>query len=459
MHAMWIKTFAIAVALIGTGLLFGQQPAADPTQKPADTSTGVTGQPVKPAADKPAPPKTKLEEMLQQAMRNNPDIRVAEAKMAEAEAQLNRTRLVVMQKVVLYNAKLDDAKMKVELAEKSVKRLRTLAGTGAVSATDMDTAEAALQNAKAEQAKVEAELPLLLGSASDNKTQVNNALEYLRRYSLDTTGDPNMWRVLNNFQNYNAPNPIGPWQYQTTDQSPYTNITAGSYLRSAPTPVQGPMADCIKKALDKSIKVQLSGNPRVVLTNLLDMVEGVSFNIRLTDPEISDKAIDLDFRNEMPLGAAFQALQDVCLPSVRFVVRDYGILVTDEKHLPPGAALLYDVWKGAKDAKDKGKPDKTGLFPAGTIEGQIEGKVKAVDSKGLLVSIDIGSNAGLKTDDKLTVVRVGSPSKISSGIYAGTVKVVKAMPDEAVCHIESQITSPDQLPKVGDIVTYLPPAK
>src|ERR1700676_3908905 len=124
MHAIWIRTFTFVVVLAGAGLLFGQQPQADVTNQPVDPKTDQA----KPPGDKPkeAPPKSKLEEMLQQAMRNNPDIRVAEAKMAEAEAELNRTRLVVMQKVVLYNAKLDDAKMKVEFAQKSVARLQRL---------------------------------------------------------------------------------------------------------------------------------------------------------------------------------------------------------------------------------------------------------------------------------------------------------------------------------------------
>src|SRR5437660_737827 len=41
-----------------------------------------------------------LEEMLNKALKDNPDIRVAEAKVREAEAELNRTRLQVTQKVL-----------------------------------------------------------------------------------------------------------------------------------------------------------------------------------------------------------------------------------------------------------------------------------------------------------------------------------------------------------------------
>src|SRR5947208_549434 len=48
---------------------------------------------------KPEKPAT-LEEMLAKALKDNPDIRVAESKVREAEAELNRVRLQVMQKLV-----------------------------------------------------------------------------------------------------------------------------------------------------------------------------------------------------------------------------------------------------------------------------------------------------------------------------------------------------------------------
>ena len=50
--------------------------------------------------DKGKPATLTLEQMLAQATQDNPDIRVAEAKLREADAELNRTRLLVAQKVV-----------------------------------------------------------------------------------------------------------------------------------------------------------------------------------------------------------------------------------------------------------------------------------------------------------------------------------------------------------------------
>ena len=52
------------------------------------------------------------------------------------------------------------------------------------------------------------------------------------------------------------------------------------------------------------------------------------------------------------MGAALQALED-SLPTLRFVARDYGILVAWERDLPPGAIRVYDVWKGKREEKPK----------------------------------------------------------------------------------------------------------
>src|SRR5438270_13980694 len=49
---------------------------------------------------KEAPKPPTLEDLLAKAAKDNPDIRVAESKLREAEAELNRARLMATQKVV-----------------------------------------------------------------------------------------------------------------------------------------------------------------------------------------------------------------------------------------------------------------------------------------------------------------------------------------------------------------------
>src|SRR5260370_31787658 len=190
MHARWIKAFALAAVLAVGGLAFGQASPGD-NKKDADPKADQKQPGDK--AGKDVPPKTKLEEMLQQALRNNPDIRVAEAKVAEAEAELNRTGLVIMQKVVLYNTNLADAKAKVAGAERRLERVVAANRAVAVSAEEIQIAETELQTAKANLAKVEAELPLLLGDKGNDQA-IERGVEILRRASLDLSGDPNRWQ-------------------------------------------------------------------------------------------------------------------------------------------------------------------------------------------------------------------------------------------------------------------------
>ena len=70
--------------------------------------------PKKPAEEKKP---SQLEELLAQALRDNPDMRVADAKVREAEAELNRARLLVIQKVVAHQHTVETLESAVKMAE------------------------------------------------------------------------------------------------------------------------------------------------------------------------------------------------------------------------------------------------------------------------------------------------------------------------------------------------------
>src|SRR5262249_39545516 len=119
----------------------------------------------KPAKDKEpaAKEKSKLEEWLAQALKSNPDIRVAEAKQREAEAEWNRTRLLVMKKVTAHYHAWLAQKAAVQQAEANWNRISRLAKSAVISAEEVDKAQAELASAKAKLAEIEAELPYLIG--------------------------------------------------------------------------------------------------------------------------------------------------------------------------------------------------------------------------------------------------------------------------------------------------------
>src|SRR5207249_5267404 len=116
-------------------------------------------QPAKPAqAAEPT-----LEEMLNKALKDNPDIRVADAKVREAEAELNRTRLQVTQKVLAFHYSRESQKAVVKFAEERMQYAQKLKETNAISTDDAKVAEQQLSAAKAKLAEIEAEMPYLLG--------------------------------------------------------------------------------------------------------------------------------------------------------------------------------------------------------------------------------------------------------------------------------------------------------
>src|SRR5262249_13800877 len=141
-----------AVLLLCGGTLHGQEPAKDNKKSPDS--------PPKQAAP-PAP--AKLEELLSQALKNNPDISVAEAKRREAEAELNRTRLVVLQKVAAFHANRHAAQATVQEAEARYDRIVKIQKKGLAASEEVKAAELTLIKYKADLARIEADLPLLLG--------------------------------------------------------------------------------------------------------------------------------------------------------------------------------------------------------------------------------------------------------------------------------------------------------
>src|SRR4051812_25159851 len=110
------EILALAVLVSSVSASWGQQ--ASPAQPNAAQP------PVRPESQPPkAPPKSNLEEMLEQALKDNPDLRVAAVKVAEAEAELNRTRLQVMQKVVTLYRAVEAQRAAVTHKEDQLKRL------------------------------------------------------------------------------------------------------------------------------------------------------------------------------------------------------------------------------------------------------------------------------------------------------------------------------------------------
>jgi hypothetical protein len=382
---------AVLVALLACGLLtFGQQ-AAEQKGNPRGGGEGS-------AKGKPAQQGTA--ELLAEALKNNPDIKVAEAKLQEAAAILERARLLVTQKIVTHQQALRSQKEQVTAAEDNLKRMITLRDKGAIPMSLVETARTSLVLAKAKLAELEAELPYLLGrqpATKDNPRAENQRLRYLLAITQAQAA----------------------WERHAVEQGVRwlaREVGKGAGVRAS-------MADKIRKALDTPVNVNFDATPlRDALEYFENRVGGVSFRIISGEANLKDQPLDLSLKEKVSLGAAIQGIQD-SLPDIRFAVRDYGVLVTSKERLPPDAVLLLDFWKAGKGERKTtaSKNDSRAL------DRDVKGMVVRVDAKTNLAQINIGSDAGLAKGQTLEVFRV-KPQPV----YVGTIVIVEVMATQAV---------------------------
>jgi hypothetical protein len=285
------------------------------------SQTGSKPKPPPPAGADKAPARSKLEEALAEALKNNPDLRVAAAKVNEAEAELHRARLQVVQKVVNAYRAIDEAKAEVAAAEAHRNEAMTPQALRALQDRFL--------RARQKLAAAEADLDYLLGKTPKATAGVRaSAVRALTRMLVTSRAR----KVLE---------------------------------------LQGPSADRIRAALDRRVHLSLSGlSARDVLARLRSDNSGLHIQASTTG-SAWDERITANLK-DVPLGAVLQLLED-CVSGHRIVVREYGLLIVPQERLPPGALLLGDFWKGQVE------PAKTGTPLT------VEGVVKKVDATGLMV--------------------------------------------------------------------------
>jgi hypothetical protein len=174
---------ASSVALVGQFAAGGSvalaQPSDSPTtqESPADASKS-DARPTEPKRTPQADGKDArhaveegipgLQEMLAVALQHNPDIRAADAQVRLAEAERDRTRLAVVQKIVAYRERWQTQRAAEALAEDELSNAeyrRRLAETGAIPPSEVgfEAAQGKLTLARDRLGELRAELPFLLG--------------------------------------------------------------------------------------------------------------------------------------------------------------------------------------------------------------------------------------------------------------------------------------------------------
>lgn len=447
----------------------------------------------------------RLDDLIARALKNNPDIRVAESKVRETEAELSRTRMKAVSDITFLHAEIQAAKSMVEYAQKQYDRADQLYQKKAITAEEHRVSSLALEKAKADLAGKQAKLPYLLGQSAGNtattlldaivaKTWLADAKdmkstdeEFLRRLYLDLTGAlPTVEELkaflaapakdrrekwLNQLLKSHAESPRGTWKdwvkscIRCHDSSlrpwsvmnePWHNFGVDQPIR-IPARTDSPLHDKLRMALDNRIKFKAEKkSPTEVLSFVRDYLPGVNLNVRIKpplkgafNPEDPARTVTADFSEPIPMGAFLQFLEDEL--QCTFILRDYGVVVISAaEKLPPGAVRVTDFWKHDKaaDKKEKaeqgGKEEKLRNPPAKEIRGTIDAD-KADEKDTSLVSVSIGSDAGLQVGHTLEVYRLNPQAK-----FVGTIRIISVTPQRSIGRIISGMMGGF---KAGDQVT------
>ena len=276
--------------------------------------------------------KNKLDQQITEALKNNPDIRVAEAKVRESEAELNRTRMKVISDVTFLQAEIHAAQAMVDYAKKKYDRMSALQKAGSIEESVYGESALALEKAKADLAAKQAKLPYLLGKQPGSIDA-----------RIEATNRVNIWYDLNTaWDEAHAASPRDLVQY----------LSVGKTAVQALADIGSPMTDKLRKALDTPMTF-----PRAevdLLTDLMEFVrdKGLDFNIIIRLKSTKKMRLNIQLEKPIPLGAFLQYLEDEL--GVVFVLRDYGIVVTAaDERLPPGAIRVVDFWKHGGKAETK----------------------------------------------------------------------------------------------------------
>ncbi|HEV2948149.1 MAG TPA: hypothetical protein VGX70_12290 [Gemmataceae bacterium] len=329
---------------------------------------GRMGQPAKPAqAAEPT-----LEEMLNKALKDNPDIRVAEAKVREADAELNRTRLQVTQKVLAFHHARESQKAIIKVAEEDLQRIQKLEANKAVSQEEVKQAQQRLSASKAKLAEIEAEMPYLLGQ--QQRLAVGSATISPEGKWLisNTDGTVKLWEST--IINPTKPSDI-KWQTPILENSNSNFIDSGIFQFigqvNQATKETGTIADKVRKALETQVTVDYKQRTvHDILEDLKKKVPGLSIHDL---SGVSQIVINLHIDGQVPLRTALEMLEDTgsvlhqseSSGRLSFVLRDYGLLFAPNGNLPSDAVHISNLGRGLKltkpendkaPAKDEKKP-------------------------------------------------------------------------------------------------------
>jgi hypothetical protein len=347
MRIVQTSVLALVVLLTVALLLPAQPPSGLPSAVGGGEGTSKKETP-KEKKSAPKPAAGSLEEMLDTALKNSPDIKTAEAKVREAEAELNRVRHQVFTKVISLRNEIDAARKTLEYLEGIHSRAFRATQGRAASQEEIQAAQASVDSQKAKLTQLQADLDAALGKWKlstlgeiEGTIFYSNGASAEGLYAIDIGSNTSVVRPGQTVHTLNAFNTLGHM----------INVNANQA-------VQAPMAERIRAALDKTVKLEepRAEQPLKEALESFRQKAGIDVPFRYL---LGNKAAEpvLLLKGELPVGAWLQVFEDSA-PEVRFVVREYGILVTTRDRVPEGAVRVHDFWRQKEALKAPAAEEK-----------------------------------------------------------------------------------------------------
>ncbi len=288
----------------------------------------------KKGADEKQPPGEKIviitptEAAIAAALANDPDVRMAKAKIQLAEAELAKARQAVTLKVVALKAKIDQLKVDLRAAEDRLAWVTAMVQKAAIQQSELLAARDRLDAAKGALALAETEWKLLTGSAFGGP--VADLIE------PNATAMGLAWLAAHG-------------------QSDQTAARLARYLAAMEAAqklaaVKGPVPDRIRAALDKPVKLAEKGHS-IQFHEVVEAFKKAGFDVPIRQNQKAGFALLMSQGEELPIGAWLQLFLD-STPGTVMVVREYGILVVDKANAPPDAPSVIDFWKQKAPTKE-----------------------------------------------------------------------------------------------------------
>lgn len=264
--------------------------------------------------DPPKNPVDATEAAIAAALANDPDLKMARAKLQLAEAELSKAKQAVTLRVLTLKAQIESLKVERDASMERVRVAEARVREGVEPKTLLADARIAYEKVNRALAIAEAEWKLL--TASDGPDVAHRVI---RAYELADV-------VI---EGGGATDRIAAVQRLL------------SQARAAKPPV-GPVSDRLRAALDKPVKLGKKGDT-IQVTEAMELIK------RETALDVSIRGLE-SFRatlalegEELPAGAWFQLIQDQF--GIVPYVREYGILFAEKKDAPADAVTLVEFWK------------------------------------------------------------------------------------------------------------------